>query len=208
MSELLGPAAASRVLVLASQSPARRALLAKAGVRFETEPAHIDESAVLATVKAEQGGADDAALMLAALKAERVARRRGPAIVLGCDQLLDCEGSWLEKPGDRAQAASQLQALAGKRHELVSAVVAFVDGERAWHHVDRARLTMRTLDRDFIEAYLTAAGDQVLGSVGAYQLEGLGAQLFARVEGDYFTVLGLPLLPVLDFLRQHGLVRR
>jgi septum formation protein len=206
MTELVGPAAAQRRLVLASASPIRRALLARAGVRFETASAAIDETAVLHAMRGEDSTAADAAIRLAGLKAERVALRHPAAIVLGCDQLLECEGVWLEKPRDRAAAEAQLTALSGRTHELNAAVVAHLDGRRTWHHLARARLTMRSLSASFIASYLTAAGDAVLGSVGAYQLEGLGAQLFSRIEGDYFSILGLPLLPVLDFLRRQGLL--
>jgi septum formation protein len=126
--------------------------------------------------------------------------------VLGCDQMLECGGVWFDKPPDRAHAAAHLRALAGKTHRLVSAVVAYRKMVRVWHHVDSAKLVMRPLSDSFIESYLDRAGDDARASVGAYQLESLGAQLFTRVEGDYFTVLGLPLLPLLGFLRANGVV--
>jgi septum formation protein len=170
------------------------------------DPARIDETQAKRSLAAEHAGPDETAETLAELKALAVSRRHPGALVLGADQLLDCDGLRFDKPGDLAQARTQLRALAGRTHSLVSAAVVVRDGRRLWHAVDRARLTMRPLGDGFIESYLAAAGPAVLGSVGAYQLEGLGAQLFRRIEGDYFTILGLPLLPLLDFLRGHGVV--
>ncbi len=132
------------------------------------------------------------------------------ALVLGCDQVLalgtESGSAIFDKPADRAAAAAQLRDLAGRRHVLVSAAVVVRDGQLLWHHADMAELTMRPLSDEFIDGYLQAAGDDVLHSVGAYQLEGLGAQLFSQVRGDFFTILGLPLLPLLGFLREHGVV--
>lgn len=191
-------------VILASASQARRRLLDNAGVGFACEPASIDEAAIKESLKAEGARPEQAAETLAELKALRVSQRHPGALVIGADQLLDCDGIWFDKPRDRAQAAAQLRALSGRTHRLISAVVVVRDGQRSWHHVATARLTVRPLDAGFIESYLERAGDQVLASVGAYQLEGLGAQLFSAVEGDYFTILGLPLLPLLDYLRNHG----
>jgi septum formation protein len=142
---------------------------------------------------------------LAETKATRVSARHGEALVLGCDQLLDRDGTWFDKPADRAHAFAHLKALSGKTHRLVSAAVVARNGSRIWHHVAVARLTMRPLTDSFIESYLDAVGDTALKSVGAYQLEGLGAHLFSKIEGDYFTILGLPLLPLLSFLAEHGI---
>src|SRR5690606_10859737 len=122
----------------------------------------------------------------------------------GADRMLACAGRWFGKPADRAAARAQLLALRGRTHDLVTAAVVLRDGTRLWQHVERASLTMRPVSDAFVESYLAALGDDAMRSVGAYQLEGLGAQLFARVEGDFFTILGLPLLPLLDFLRGHG----
>jgi septum formation protein len=119
---------------------------------------------------------------------------------------LDCAGTWFDKPRDRNEARAQLVALRGKRHELISAVTVVKNGAVIWHVVDRPRLTMRSFSDRFLDAYLAALGDDALASVGVYQLEGLGAQLFERIDGDYFSILGLPLLPLLDFLRGHGVV--
>lgn len=120
--------------------------------------------------------------------------------------MLECDGAWFDKPADRAEAKAHLQALRGRKHRLVSGVVALMNGQRQWHHVDVATLTMRDFSDAFIDRYLDAMGDAVLTSVGAYQLEGLGSQLFNRIEGDYFTILGMPLLPVLDYLRQRRIL--
>ena len=195
-------------VVLASASRARLELLLCAGVTTRAEPARVDEQEVRASLRAEKAGVEDAAETLAELKAWKVSRQASGAFVIGADQILDCDGAWFDKPPDRVRAAADLRALSGKRHSLATAVCVVRDGVRLWHHRESARLTMRPLDDAFIEAYLDAAGADALASVGAYQLEGLGAQLFSRVEGDYFTILGLPLLPLLEFLRNHGVVAR
>jgi septum formation protein len=195
-------------LVLASRSEARLRLLRAAGVAVEAIPALVDEVAVREGLQAEGVAVEDAAVALAELKAAFVAGRAAQAaIVLGADQLLELDGAWLEKPASEAAAREQLRALRGRSHRLVSAAVAFRDGVRVWHHVESARLQVRAFTDGFLDHYLAEAGGAVLGCVGAYQLEGLGAQLMARVEGDHFTVQGLPLLPVLAFLRDQGVLR-
>ncbi|MBL8707976.1 MAG: Maf family protein [Rhodospirillaceae bacterium] len=196
-------------LILASGSGTRARLLREAGVAIEIVPPAVDEEEVKASYRADGAAVEDVALALAELKAAAVARRRvaeSGTYVLGSDQMLDCDGDWFDKPADRAAARAQLLALRGRTHRLVSAAVLLKDGQRIWHHVDEARLTLRDFSDAFLEGYLERAGADVLGSVGAYQLEGLGAQLFARVRGDFFTILGLPLLPVLAILREHGMV--
>ncbi len=191
-------------VVLASASRSRLDLLRRAGLRLRADPARVDESEVKASLRAERADAAAAAETLAELKASKVSLRAPGALVIGADQILECEGRWFDKPPDRARAAEHLRALGGKTHALVTAVCAVRDGVRIWHHGEAPRLTMRPLDEAFIESYLEAAGPEVLKTVGAYRLEGLGAQLVTKVSGDYFTILGLPLLPLLGFLREHG----
>ena len=193
-------------VVLASGSRTRAEMLERAGVRVTLAPAAVDEEEIKLAARAEGAPVEDVAEALAELKAQRVTRKHPGALVIGADQMLECEGRWFDKPVDRDAARAQLQDLRGKTHRLVSCAVVLRDGERLWHHVDRARLTMRPFSDAFLESYLNAAGDDVLGSVGAYHLEGLGAQLFHRVDGDFFTILGLPLLPLLGFLRVHGVI--
>lgn len=195
------------VLVLASGSRTRAAMLEQAGVTAILDRPLVDEDEVKAAGRAEGVSADIVAEALAELKAQRITRRHPGALVVGADQMLECEGRWFDKPADRAAARAQLLDLRGKTHRLVSCAVVVRDGERMWHKIDSARLTMRTFSEAFLDDYLTRVGDDVLHSVGAYQLEGLGAQLFHRVEGDFFTILGLPLLPLLGFLRVHGVGR-
>lgn len=193
-------------LILASGSRTRQKMLTDAGVPFAVDVPRVDEDGIKAALRAEGAPPGDVAEALAELKAGRVTARHPGALVVGCDQMLACEGAWYDKPADRAAARDQLLALRGKTHELISCAVVVRDGERLWHHIDRARLTMRPFTDAFLDEYLDRAGDDVLHSVGAYQLEGLGAQLFSRVQGDYFTILGMPLLPLLDFVRNHGVV--
>lgn len=196
-------------LILASGSATRARMLRDAGIAIEIVRPAVDEEEVKASHRAAGTAVEDVALALAELKAASVARRlaaQSGSYVLGSDQMLDCDGVWFDKPADRAAARAQLLALRGKTHRLVSAAVLLKDGQRIWHHVDEARLTLRDFSEAFLADYLDRAGADVLGSVGAYQLEGLGAQLFARVRGDFFTILGLPLLPVLAILREHGMV--
>ena len=195
-------------IVLASASAPRRALLTAAGVEVLVDPAHVDEAAMKASLAAEGTSPGGVAEALAELKAARVSARHAGRLVVGCDQVLECQGRCFDKPADLAAARRQLLALRGQRHSLHSAAVAMRDGARLWHHVGRADLAMRQFSDSFLDSYLAAAGAAATASVGAYQLEGLGAQLFERIEGDYFTILGLPLLPLLDFLRGQGEIAR
>ena len=149
---------------------------------------------------------DEAALILAYAKAEFVARSAPDALVIGADQLLVCDEAWFDKPPDIAAARTHLQRLRGRRHELVTALVCHRGGQRIWQHVAKPRLTMRDFSDAFLESYLAAEGEALLSSVGAYRLEGHGAQLFDAIEGDQPAILGLPLLPLLGFLRQHGVL--
>lgn len=194
-------------IILASQSRTRADMLRAAGIAIEIEPARIDEAAVKAAMAAENAPAIDIADRLAEMKAMRISPRRPEALVLGADQILVCEGKLYDKPDSRETAAEQLKKLRGKPHDLISAAVVARAGEPIWRHIGRARLTMRPFSDEFLEDYLNQAGEAVTWSVGAYQLEGLGAQLFSRVSGDYFSILGLPLLEFLGFLRmQEALV--
>ncbi|HWG79017.1 MAG TPA: nucleoside triphosphate pyrophosphatase [Stellaceae bacterium] len=193
-------------IVLASASATRAAILAGAGIEALRDPAGIDEDEIKRSFRAAGRDAVACATALAETKATRVSARHIDMLVVGADQMLDCAGTWFDKPGDRAEARAQLVALRGKRHELLSAVTVVKNGAVIWHLVDRPRLTMRAFSDRFLDAYLAALGDDALASVGVYQLEGLGAQLFERIDGDYFSILGLPLLPLLDFLRGHGVV--
>ena len=183
-------------------------MLEGAGLRFETRVAGVDEDAIKQAAQAEGISADEAALILADAKAERVARAAPDALVIGADQLLVCEGAWFDKPPDMAAARAHLQRLRARRHELVTALVCHRGGQRIWQHVAKPRLKMRDFSDSFLEAYLAAEGDALLSSVGAYRLEGHGAQLFEKIEGDQPAILGLPLLPLLAFLRQHGVLLR
>lgn len=192
------------MIVLASGSATRRRMLEQAGITFTVATAAVDESAVKAAMREETNNPARVAEVLAELKATRVAAGRPDAIVIGADQMLDCEGIWYDKPASREEARAQLLALRGRTHRLSSAVVALRGGKRVWHHVDSARLTMRHFSDAFLDRYLDAMGEAVTSTVGAYQIEGLGAQLFMLVEGDHFTILGLPLFALMDFLRENG----
>jgi len=195
----------SPLLILASASPSRRLLLANAGLAFEVETSGVDEDEAKLSLLAEKAPPSAIAETLAEMKALRVSARHRAATVIGGDSTLACEGKLFDKPPTMAAARQQLLALGGRTHELFSSVVVAQGGVRLWHHTERATLTMRPFTESFLDAYLARAGEAVLASVGAYQLEGLGAHLFSRIEGDYFTILGLPLLPLLSFLAPHGI---
>jgi septum formation protein len=192
-------------LVLASASAIRAALLERAGLTVVRDAADLDEAAIKAKYRGE-GDAAAAAAALAEAKAKRVGERHPRTLVIGADQILVCEETWFDKPRDRADSRRQLQRLRGRTHELVTAVALCRDGQAIWRRVDRPRLTMRRFSDAFLDEYLDRAGESILSSVGGYQLEGLGAQLFDHVEGDFFAVLGLPLLPLLDALRRQDII--
>jgi septum formation protein len=197
-------AAAAGEILLASASAIRASLLRRAGLAFAVEAAGIDEDEVKRRLRREGAPAEQVAAALAELKAVHVSQRHPQALVIGADQMLECGGAWLDKPGDLDQARAQLLALRGRAHRLISGAALARGGVVLWRHVAEARLEMRPFSDAFLGRYLAAAGSEICASVGGYQLEGLGAQLFARIEGDYFTVLGLPLLPLLAALREHG----
>jgi len=186
-------------LILASASKARAALLQGAGLEVTCLPAHLDEE----IIKAEGLSVVKTALKLAEAKAKAVAQQNPGIYVIGADQMMECDGLRFDKPVSRAQARDHLQTLRGKVHHLISAVAIVKDDETLWHHHQTATLEMRSFNDDFLDAYLDEIGDDVLTTVGGYRLESLGVQLFQRIEGDYFTILGLPLLAVLDFLRRE-----
>jgi septum formation protein len=192
---------AGQPLVLASKSDIRAKILSAAGLRFEIRPAPIDER----TVEAKAGNPDAAATarLLARAKADAVASSLPSRIVLGADQTLACGSLRFGKPKDRAGAAEQLRALRGRTHELRSALALVRNGAVLFDCVDSAQLTMRDFSDRFLDDYLDMAGDSAMASVGGYKLEGVGIQLFEQIDGDYFTILGLPLLPLLAFLRQN-----
>ena len=192
-------------LILASTSESRRRLLGEAGLRFDVEAPGVDEEEVKHSLAAQRAPPQQVAEALAALKACRVSSRRPSALVIGGDSTLACNGRLFDKPPTIAAARAQLLALRGQTHDLISSVVVARDGARIWHHTEKARLTMRPFDEAFLDVYLAQAGETVTTSVGAYRLESIGAHLFSRVDGDYFTILGLPLLPLLSFLAGHGI---
>jgi septum formation protein len=195
-------------LILASASMSRARILAAAGVPVDQRPAAVDEAEVKDSLRSEGVAPGDAALALAEIKARRIAGQAPAALVLGADQILTCEGSWFDKPRDRADARAQLQEFSGKRHELWTAAIVVRSDDRIWHHIAQARLWLRPCSDAFIDAYLDAIGDLALQSVGAYQIEGPGAQLFTRIEGDRFAILGLPLLELLECLRVQDVLIR
>jgi septum formation protein len=185
-------------LILASASASRRALLAAAGLRFDVQPADIDEAAVKRVARAA-----DAALELATLKARRIAEREPDAVVIGADQILVQAGEWFDKPPSVAAAREQLCALRGRSHVLATAVVCQQGARWVWRHVAEPRLTMRGFSDDFLDDYLRAEGDDVTSTVGAYRLEGQGIHLIASVEGEHSAILGLPMLGLLAVLRDE-----
>jgi septum formation protein len=197
-----------REIVLASGSRARRELLAAAGVHFTVQAADVDEPAIRARIRATDPGVDPKkiAAVLAAAKAEDVSGKIAGSLIIGADQVLALGDELLSKAPSIKQARAALRRLRGRTHELHSAAVFAENGKVTWTHVATARLTMRDFSDAVLEDYLTRAGDRVSQSVGAYELEGLGVQLFDKIEGDYFTVLGLPLLPVLAELRAREII--
>ena len=191
------------MITLASQSASRAAILRGAGVPFEIASPGVDEAAAKASLLAEGAGPREVADALAELKAVKVSRGRD-GLVIGADQTLDLDGALFDKAASLEEARARLTAFRGKRHKLHAAVVVAKDGAPIWREVDTATLTMRAFSDAYLEGYLARNAEAALASVGCYQLEGEGAQLFERVDGDYFSVLGLPLFGLLDLLRRHG----
>lgn len=191
-------------LLLASGSTIRQSLLRNAGLAFDVVAPRIDEESVRAALLAEQAKPRDIADALAELKATKISARHPAALVIGCDQVLDLSGALLSKPETRTEARAQLLAMRGKRHDLLSAVVICQAGRPLWRHIGVARMTMRAFSDVWLDGYLDRNWPDVAESVGAYKLESEGVRLFSRVDGDYFTVLGLPLLDLLSFLTLRG----
>ena len=191
-------------VVLASKSASRQAILTAAGVAFEAVGSGVDEDAAKAALLARGAGPREIAAQLAEAKALAVSQRRPDAIVIGADQTLDLDGSLFDKVGSLAEARARLQHLRGKRHLLHSAVVAAQGDAVVWRYNESPRLRLREASDSFIDAYLARHGETLLGSVGCYQLENDGVQLFDEIAGDYFAILGLPLTPLLNLLREKG----
>ncbi len=193
-----------RPIVLATASQSRRQLLAAAGVAFDAIASDVDESVIKTASKAAGASVGETALELARAKAASVQADRPDALVIGADQMLDLDGAWFDKPVDMAAAHRQLSALRGRPHALHSAVTLFGPEGEVWSHVATAVLVMRPFSDAFLAGYLDAVGEDALKSVGGYFLEGVGVQLFERVDGDFFTILGLPMTPLLSALRAAG----
>jgi septum formation protein len=190
-------------ITLASGSASRRALLVGAGVDAASIKPNVDEDAAKAAMRGEGMSVRDQAMQLAELKAIKVSART-PGLVIGGDQMLSLENEAFDKPADLDAARDHLRRLSGKTHSLETAIVVCENGTPVWRHMARPRLTVRPLSDAFIDSYVARVGEALLSTVGAYQLEGLGAQLFTKIEGDYFSILGLPLLPLLDYFRIRG----
>lgn len=194
-------------IILASQSPYRAGLLRGAGVAFSALPAYIDEAAVKRHALASGQTVMATAMQLARLKAEKIAADHLDALVIGGDQILVCGDDWFDKPNDLAEARSHLQRLRGRTHRLVTATICLQRGKAIWQHVEEPALTMRDFSDVFIDAYLVVEGNHATTTVGAYRLEDQGIQLFERIEGDHSAIVGLPLLPILAFLRSAGFLQ-
>lgn len=193
-------------VILASGSASRRALLAGAGVAARSIKPNVDEDAAKTAFRADGISVRDQAMRLAELKAIKVSRTE-PGLVIGGDQMLNLNGEAFDKPVDLDAAADHLRKLSGQEHRLETAIVIAENGEPVWRHLARPKLTVRPLTEEFIAHYIEACGPALLSTVGAYQLEGLGSQIFTKIEGDYFSILGLPLLPLLDYLRLRGVLK-
>jgi septum formation protein len=195
----------SQRIILASGSQSRRAVLTAAGIEADTIKPNVDEDAAKASFRASDMKVRDQAMQLAELKSVKISMRE-LGLVIGCDQMLSLDGEAFDKPVDLADARNHLVKLSGKAHTLETAIVISEEGKPVWRYLARPKLTVRPLSDAFIDTYVEAVGEPLLSTVGAYQLEGLGAQLFTRIDGDYFSILGLPLLPLLDYLRTRGVL--
>jgi septum formation protein len=195
-------------LILASASAARAALLRAVGIAFRVEPSAVDEAVIKRAYRAAGDDARACAMALAEAKAAAIAAKHPEALVIGADQILVADDDWFDKPADLDQAAEQLRLLRGREHVLVTAACVRRRDTRLWSTVSTPTLTMRSFGDEFIAEYIAAEGDAVLGSVGAYRIEGRGVQLFSRIEGDHFAIIGLPLLELLEFVRDRGVLAR
>jgi septum formation protein len=200
-------------LVLASASGARQTMLRQAGLDFISRPANIDEIGVRKAAEASSMPAEEIAILLADMKARQIANdvllgddsTSTSGFVLGSDQILFCEGEIISKPQTFEAAVDQVAKIAGKDHQLLTAAVIYRDGERIWHHLETPKISIRALDRDFIETYVKGLGEAAFQSPGSYQIEGQGVHLFSKIHGCGYSILGMPLLQILAFLRNHGL---
>ncbi|MCB1720193.1 MAG: septum formation protein Maf [Alphaproteobacteria bacterium] len=190
-------------LILASQSKTRQNMLRAAGLNFETRPANLDEAAIMAGALKDGKNPDEIATLLAIEKARSVCAQIPGALVIGSDQILECTGKILSKAANKNEAHEKLKSLRGKTHRLISAVCVAQNDKILWKTTQSAELTMYDFDDNFLQQYMECAGEALTRSVGAYELESLGAQLFDKIEGDYFTILGMPLLPLLKYLREN-----
>ncbi|QND48974.1 Maf-like protein [Rhizobium lusitanum] len=193
-------------LILASSSSFRRMLMENAGLHFQALAADIDERAIEAPLERDGAGPDAVALVLAKAKAKEVSDRFPGSLVIGSDQTMSLGSQVFHKPKTMAEAENHLRSLSGKTHRLNSAIALARNGDIIWEHVSHAELTMRDLSAEFVHRHLTRVGGKALSSVGAYQLEGEGIQLFSKIDGDYFTIIGLPMLPLLQKLRELGAI--
>ncbi|MDH5798701.1 MAG: Maf family nucleotide pyrophosphatase [Paracoccaceae bacterium] len=193
-------------LILASGSAIRQEMLRNAGVEFHVATAKVDEAAIRAALLAERANPWDIADALAEAKARKVSAKEPEALVIGCDQVLDFGGEIISKPRDREELREHLERLSGQRHRLLSAVVIYEDGQPVWRHVGVVRLQMREISAGYLNEYLERNTENLMYSAGGYQLESEGVRLFAKIEGDYFTVLGLPLVELLGYLTARGVI--
>jgi septum formation protein len=203
---LIGSKIGKKELILASSSATRVGIFQGAGLVFKTERPTVDEATIRRSMIASGADVESGAARLADLKALEISAKHPAGLVVGADQILEHEGAWFEKPVNIDQARNQLEQLSGGQHRLISSVAVALNNSVIWRHTDHAVLNMRTLSEGFLTDYLQIMGDRLLSSVGGYQIESLGAQLFDSVTGDYFTILGLPLLPVLKFLREKDVL--
>ncbi|MBD25115.1 MAG: septum formation protein Maf [Candidatus Marinimicrobia bacterium] len=193
-------------VILASSSLSRAKVLRSAGLKFDIIPAKVDEDGVKTTLRAEGASAAQCAETLAELKAVKVSQSHPRALIVGADQMLECNGRWFDKPTSMEGVKTHLLSLRGQTHTLATSVVVALNGSRIWHHNAGPSLSMRNFTTNFLDEYISEVGEVALSSVGAYQLEGRGVQLFDNIEGNFFTILGLPLLELLSFLREHKVV--